>query len=332
MIPADVQNSLKSLALTQKTLVTATSPVSAGTNFEPGQKYQATVQAQIAPGIYKVQIDKQVLQLQLPASIRSGDTITLQVISLLPRLTFNMAASANPLSTAEQLSETARLLSSLTRQPPEQKYIRPSGNTPLWTGATQFPDTTELAGKLHETLSRSGLFYESHQAQWVAGTRNTTQLMQEAQNQPPDANAQALHHAFHQEETQHRQPSIAGIPEHLMTLVQQQLNTLETRQIQWQGFVWHEQQMNWTIREDSGHAPGENEGRQWMTEIQLYLPNLGEVRAILRFGLGGISMTLDAKNEKTREKLGAASSQLVSRLNERGISVLSTLVNQHGPG
>lgn len=332
MIPADVQNSLKTLAHTQKTLITATAPVAANAKFEPGQKYEAQVQAQLAPGIFKVKIADHTLQLQLPPSIRSGDTITLQVISLLPRLTFNMAASANPLSTSDQLSETARLLSALTQQPLEKGFVRPTANTPLWTGSMQFPDSTELAGKLHEALSQSGLFYEAHQAQWIAGKRNTAQLMREAQNQPPDETARTLHEAFHHGETKPAQPNIAGIPDHLLSLVQQQLHALETRQVQWQGFVWQQQEMNWKIREEDTRSAEGGESRHWVTEIQLNLPQLGEVSAVLRFGAGGISLTLDASSEATRDKLGTASTQLVSTLNDRGISVLSARVNQHEPG
>lgn len=342
MIPNDVQNSLKALALTQKPIISAATAASTTSTFEPGQKYQAAVQAQIAPGIFKVQVADQLLQLQLPASIRSGDTITLQVVSLLPRLTFNMAASANPLSTADQLSSTARLLSSLTRQPLEKGFVRPTNSAPLWTGASQFPDTTELAGKLHASLSQSGLFYESHQAQWIAGSRNTAQLLLEPQNLPAGkSNAvQPLDNNARQSSTevtlnnaaisggQERVP-IAGIPEHLQTLVHQQLNALENRQVQWQGQVWPNQEMQWKIREESSRGPNSEEIKQWATEIHLILPNLGEVSATLRFGKNGLTVKLDAVNNATRNKLGIASSSLVSALSDRDIPVISALVTQH---
>jgi hypothetical protein len=337
MIPTDVQNSLKALALTQKPLITATTAASAASGFEPGQKFQASVQTQLAPGIFKVQIADQFLQLQLPASIRSGDTITLQVVSLLPRLTFNMSASANPLSTADQLSSTARLLSSLTQHPPEKGFVRPTSSAPLWTGTTQFPDTTELAGKLHTALSQSGLFYEAHQAQWIAGSRNTAQLLQEPQNLPadrvraallPDDNASQTNTAAGNASGQERS-AIPGIPDHLLLLVQQQLNALETRQVQWQGEVWANQEMEWKIQEEPSHSPDSEEGKQWATQIHLNLPKLGEVTATLRFGKGGLSITLDAEENTTRSKLGTASSTLVAALSERGINTTSALVAQH---
>lgn len=337
MIPADIQNSLKALALAQKPLITATSAVSTTAAFEPGQKFQATVQAQLAPGIFKVQVADQVLQLQLPATIRSGDTITLQVVSLLPRLTFNMAASANPLSTSDQLSAAARLLSSLTQQPLEKGFVRPASSAPLWTGTTQFPDTTELAGKLHSALSQSGLFYESHQAQWVAGTRNTAQLLQEPQNHPAERVRIALglndisNQTTRAEDISNgkERSSILGIPDHLLPLVQQQLNALETRQVQWQGQIWAHQEMDWQIREEGSRSPEDTEGRHWVTQINLNLPNLGEVTATLRFAGTGVSLTLDADKDTTRSIFGMAASNLVSTMTDRGITVNSALVTQH---
>lgn len=342
MIPTDTLNSLKALALAQRPLVTAVSAAGAASAFEPGQKFQATVQAQLAPGIFKVQVADQLLQLQLPGTIRSGDRITLEVISLLPRLTFNMAASANPLSTADQLSSTSRLLSSLTQQPLEKNFVRSTNSAPLWTGTTQFPDTAELAGKLHTALSQSGLFYESHQAQWLAGSRNTAQLLQEPQNQPADKVRAAL---GLDSKIQHTDTDVAlnaaaagsgrspilGIPDHLQPLIQQQLLALETRQVQWQGQVWINQEMNWKVKEEQTHTPSGEEGRQWSTQIFLNLPNLGEVSATLRFGNSGLSVTLDADTGTTRSKLGSASSALVTALSGHGITITSALVTQH-PG
>ena len=338
MIPADVLNSLKALALTQKPLATETSATGAAAALQVGQKIQALVVAQLAPGIFKVQVADQLMQLQLPSSIRTGDTITLQVVALLPRLTFNMAASANPLSTSDQLSDIARLLSSLTQQPPEKSFVRPANSAPLWTGASQFPDTAELAGHLHTALSQSGLFYESHQAQWLAGSRNTAQLLQEPQNLPADKVTAALGFSAQTSRSQiegtdastsQQRVSIPGIPDHLQPLIQQQLNALETRQVQWQGQVWPNQEMNWKIHDEPSRSPNGEAGRQWATQIQLNLPNLGEVTATLRFGSNGLSVTLEADKSATRSRLGSASSMLVSALSDRGIPIASAIVTQH---
>ncbi len=331
MLPSNLTTTLKALSLTDKPLITATPDkgAAAGNKFELGQQVQGTVQAQVAPNVFNVRIADQLLQMQLPNFIRSGDSITLQVASLQPRLSFTLAASSNPVSTPDSLSAAARLLSSLSQQPLERSYVRPLQNSPLWTGETALPDTTQLAGKLHEALSQSGLFYESHQAQWIAGMRPTAQLLQEPQNQlnPSDV---ADGKTLVQPGTEQR--AAPGIPDHLQTLVQQQLNALETRQVLWQGQVWQGQEMRWEVREESPqrNAQGMEEG-QWITRIDLDLPNLGGVSARLSFNGNALNLSFDVSDAGTRDKLGSASSQLVAALSERGIPVTHTQItrNEH---
>jgi flagellar hook-length control protein FliK len=284
--------------------------------------------------------------MQLPAFVRSGDIIALQVASLQPRLTFTLAASSNPVSTPESLSATSRLLSSLSQQPLERSYVRSIQSAPLWTGTQALPDTAQLAGKLHDALSHSGLFYESHQAQWIAGTRPTTQLLLEPQNQltpkqqivlQQNANARSADTASNatlsaqvtQTGTEQR-PVAPNIPEHLQTLVQQQLGALETHQVLWQGQVWQGQEMRWEVSEETPHrnAQGVEEG-QWNTQIHLDLPNLGGVSARLSFNGNALNLSLDVSDAQTRDKLGNASSQLVAALSERGIPVTHTQITQN---
>lgn len=352
MLPANLISTLKALSATDKPLIMATPDKGAantGTQFELGQKLQGTVQAQVAPNIFNVRVATQLLQMQLPAFIRPGDVITLQVASLQPRLTFTLAASSNPVSTPESLSSASRLLSSLSQQPLERSYVRPIQSAPLWTGETVRPDTTQLAGKLHEALSQSGLFYESHQAQWIAGTRPTTQLLLEPQNQlpknqaiqnqlSPDRLAQnpnakgtdAGNSIVPAQTASEQRSALPSIPEHLKTLVQQQMSTLETHQVLWQGQVWQGQEMRWEVSEESPHrnAQGPEEG-QWVTQISLDLPNLGGVSARLSFNGNALNLSIDASNVQAREKLGNASPQLMAALAERGIPVIHTQFTQN---
>jgi hypothetical protein len=345
MLPANLISTLKALSLSDKPLITATpdkAPSNAGKQLEVGQRVQGTVQAQVAPNIYNVRVETQLLQMQLPAFIRSGDIITLQVVSQQPRLTFTLAASSNPVSTPESLSATSRLLSSLSQQPLERSYVRPLQSAPLWTGSQMQTDTAELAGKLHDALSHSGLFYESHQAQWIAGTRPTTQLLLEPQNQLPQtqqAQAQTAQSRNPEAASNPTSPAQTGgeqrvaaanIPPHLQTLVQQQLNALETHQVLWQGQVWQGQEMRWEVSEESPHrtAQGTEEG-QWITQIHLELPNLGGVSAKLSFNGNALSLAFDVSDTQTRDKLGNASSQLTAALAERGIPVVHTQITQN---
>jgi hypothetical protein len=272
------------------------------------------------------------MNMQLPADLKSGDVVELQVMSLQPRLTFSLSASANPLSAPEQLSTASLLLSSLSQQPQEKAHVRALRSEPLLETVTTPPDTNKLAGKLHESLSQSGLFYEAHQAQWLAGARSTAQLLQEPQNQLTDSGKTTLGGVNDATGRIAAQHDSSNIPSQLQPLVQQQLNALETRQVLWQGFAWPNQKMDWEIHEETPHrnAPGyEEAGAQWATQIRLDLPNLGEVAAMLRFNTHGLSITLDASDERTRSLFGSASSRLSAALAERGITVASTLVASH---
>jgi hypothetical protein len=336
MLPTDVLNTLRALSLNERIPITPQpdKDTSGKGGFELGQKVQGTIQSQVSAGVFKVRVLEQMLHMQLPENLKSGDVVELQVLSIQPRLTFSLAALANPLSAPETLSTTSLLLSALSQKPQEKAYVSAIHNEPLVTITTASPDTTALAGKLQDSLSQSGLFYEAHQAQWLTGARSTAQLLQEPQNQltlSARAMAEGASNASSASVAQHESP--ASISSQLQPLVQQQLNALETRQVFWQGLAWPNQRMDWEIHEESPRksaAGYEESGKQWATQVRLDLPHLGEVAAMLRFSSNGLSITLDASGEKTRTIFGSASSQLTAALAERGIVVSSTLVAPHG--
>jgi hypothetical protein len=341
MLPVKLLNTLKVLALAQKMLPTAATDTAPKTGqFEPGQKIQGIVQNQISPGLFNVRVGEQLTQMLLPDFVHSGDMVKLQVIATTPRLTFSMSASNNPLSTQEQLSSVSRLLSALSQQPRDQIDMRAMKSSPLWT-TPQTTQSGQLAGLLHDALSNSGLFYESHQAQWLEGARSTSQLLQEPQNSAtanpstnvkalslPDGNISStsqLNTAVSAEE------KIPLIPHHLQPLVQQQINALETQQVLWQGNIWPGQAMQWEIHEQTSHTPATDNQQQWTTQIHLDLPNLGMISATLNFNNTGLSLTLNANSPTTLTALGNASSQLVATMSDCGISIVSTLITQHEP-
>lgn len=360
MLPVNLLTALKEYTLTQRALPTATTDVGAksGQQFEVGQRLQGTVQSQASPGVFKLNVAGQIVEMELPSSTRSGDTVPLQVVATQPRLIFSMVNSANPLSTPEQLGATARMLSSLSQQAPEKAYVRAAQSAPLWEMA-QPPESGQLANLLHEALSNSGLFYESHQVQWLAGARSTTQLMEEPQNlaqqqakvvaagdpsnktgEGADATTRVINDSrfvaidntvqggsSNQPDTSLMSDSKAvEIPEHLQPLVQQQLNALETSQLLWQGNVWPGQEMRWEVHEQASQPPEVEEQKQWVTQIELDLPNLGLVTATLKFNNAGLVLGIKAGTSQTRTVLGNASTSLVTALTEAGIPVLSAQV------
>ena len=128
------------------------------------------------------------LDMNLPRNTQPGESIELTFVANQPRLTFmlsrDLAAAANGTPEAKPqvaLSDTARFLGALIQKIADQ--TEPSAavtkSTPVLSSAPA--DIKEFATALRNTLSQSGLFYESHQAQWVAGERKLADLLQEPQ-------------------------------------------------------------------------------------------------------------------------------------------------------
>lgn len=312
--------------------------------FVPGERYTAQVQEQIANGRFLVLIRDQKLDLNLPRNTQPGQNVELRFVSADPRPTFVLdeEAFAGQSKTPVNFSDGARYLNGLLDRVKElatqaRQQVSPEqaqqAAKPLLNGAP--PATPQFAAALKEAVTKSGLFYESHQAQWVAGERPLADLLKEPQGRLSDPRAaqwtqlpQAPNAAPDVPALQHRladlgrppqvenplRPGMPGAhtpmsePVHPQTapLVQQQLETLDTRQMVWMGQVWPGQNMEWQIEEREARQ-GEGDAQQeWATTLNLTLPMLGEVHAVLRLTPGGIAVDLRTGTDQSAQKLRAA--------------------------
>ncbi|HXU92558.1 MAG TPA: flagellar hook-length control protein FliK, partial [Gallionella sp.] len=174
-----------------------------------------------------------------------------------------------------------------------------------------------------------GLFYESHQAQWVRGERSTAQLLVEPQNQL--TGKQPVLTDTSQPAQPAKAPGDSGLPiaKELLPLVQQQLHTLETHQLTWAGQVWPGQEMQWEIQGQPEHqAPRQQREREWSTEMELALPRLGDVHARLVFAESGLRMTLHAADAGTIDLFNRALPQLRNALADAGIPLTAAVVEK----
>ncbi len=354
MLPANPISGLKALSNTVQPLIeTSTDTTKLALKLTPGLKIQATVLAQVGAGLFNVKISGQAIQMRLPNNVRSGEIIKLEVVTTRPRVTFNMVPSTNPLSNPEKISATARILSNLAELPEEMQTVHQLGSTAVWHSEQPVPDAKLLATELRAALGKTGLFYESHQAQWVQGKRNIDQLLDEPQNlltgknrssflsqhtslksgEYGNTNQENLHSVF--------SPSSESNPDHfsttdknnslpvtkeLLNLVQQQLHTLDHHQLTWTGQIWPEQNMQWMIQGEPEHHDGNENERQWSTEIEMTLPQLGDISAGLLFTTGGLRLTLHAVDGKTIDKLNRSLPQLSNALTDANIKLVSALV------
>ncbi len=330
---ANLITSLQARAQTAKPLIVADNQpaktVEAATpvgKLEPGQLVQATIKELVNPGLFKVQVAGQTLQMQLPAQVKVGNVLTLKVEATAPRMTFSLFASSNPIATQEQISSTSRLLANLTELPLGRTLIESTAGHPVWQTEGATPETGQLAAALKDALGNSGLFYESHQAQWVRGERSTAQLLVEPQNQLAiDKNTAATDTPrTDAPRTDASQP----IAKELVPMVQQQLHTLETHQLTWSGQIWPEQQMQWEIQGQPEHKSGQQDERQWSTEMELALPKLGDVHARLVLDQGGLKINLQGADAKTVALFNRHLPALAATLSESGIAVSGAIVQK----
>ena len=367
MLPANVISALQVLSNAGKPPAALTSDAPRTVpNLELGQQLQGSVQEKISEGLFKVQVAGQTLQMRLPGNIKAGDNIKLEVLSLQPRITFGIVASTNPLSTPEQIGSAARMLSNLAERPIERPIVQQSGNKAVWEAGQQVPDTKALAGALRETLGKSGLFYESHQAQWIRGERSISQLLEEPQNLLTGKTAQQLPNGQYaapgkaapmqmqanlpesvksaadqnaSDKTSAAQANTAAqakpggdaaqpIAKELVHLVQQQLHTLEQHHLVWMGQVWPGQQMQWEIQGQPEHQVRQQDERQWSTEMELNLPSLGGVHARLVFAGSGLRLALRASEPATANLFNSALPRLKNSLADAGIPLAAAIVEK----
>ena len=288
--------------------------------FVPGQRIVATLQTAQPGNPYRARIADHDFTLALPQAANAGDTLELVVSHVTPRAVFATlaeptAAPGTGSATAPALSQAGRLISFLLTGQPAAQTAALNGGQPMLASAPQAPgDSAVLANRLGAALGQSGLFYESHQARWLAGKLDTAALLQEPQNrsaptlpaQPAEGSTTAARGLTE---------GLAPIPERLLPVVHQQLDAVATQNFVWQGQVWPGQTMEWEIEDPaadgrSGDEPDEN----WTSTLRLTLPRLGGVEARLHLTPAGVAMRLIADSDETRATLAAAEARLADAL------------------
>ncbi len=313
--------------------------------IEIGQQVSAKVEGQLQNGNFKVSIKGQQLQMNLPQGTKPGDSVNLVLVSRDPRLTFRLDLPQSPTQPQAELSQAGRLVSRLL--PDAFKPNVPlTGTKPVLPSPPREPG--QLAQALQNTLAKSGLFYESHQAQWVMGERPLAQLMQEPQN----AGTSMLQSRQSQPQEQTSQPAISQpaaqaaaqvstepatdaqlkIRETALPIVRQQINTLESQSFSWTGQVWPGQTMDWQVQEeeDQGKRQDGEASRIWASRLRLSLPSLGEINANLRLTPSGVQISLQVANANTENSLKKQGKTLQESLEANGIALVSMAVKRHG--
>jgi hypothetical protein len=111
------------------------------------------------------------------------------------------------------------------------------------------------------------------------------------------------------------------MPEEIRPLVQQQLETVATQRMVWQGEVWPRQTMDWEIAwEDERQPTGDDEEKSnWRTALSLTMPRLGLVDATLQLTADGVRVTLATPSDASAADLQGGARQLAEALATAGV-------------
>ena len=179
-----------------------------------------------------------------------------------------------------------------------------------------------LPVRLSQTLSESGVFYESHLAKWSRGALSLESIQREPQARLAQERPDMVKLA-----------ELGGMPEEAARMAGRQLQMLEGAPFVWQGLAWPGQTMQWLVREDSGDSRGESgEGAaDWETELRMTLPELGAVHAQLGLKGDRLHLRLLAETPATQERLAAALPLLVKGFELNGLQVADMQVERIQP-
>jgi hypothetical protein len=208
-----------------------------------------------------------------------------------------------------------------------------NGKAPLSAGGP--PDTGKLSQGLQRALGDSGLFYESHVAEWAAGKRSLQDLQREPQMQ-----RQAAAQGAGQSQVDAVAKALAGPDLSAAQMINQQLHTHEQGKVMWQGEAWPGQQMQWLVeRDQQGDAGGKGsrrEGRDgeadpvWRSGVRFRFPMLGKVAANVTLVGDQVHVAVQSGSEDTAATLRAWASALQQAMDAAGAPLTSLAINAEG--
>lgn len=370
MIPADVASRMQISADAALRPVAQSQEIADKlSGLVAGQKVMAEIQAMLPNGTYRAMINQRSITLALPFSAKSGDSLELQVtendgklaLAVLSRAD-GSAAKAGTESVSATLSRTGQLISNLfaganRAQGNEAPATPLNGNQPIVSAPPN--SAQDLLPLLKQAITQSGMFYESHQAEWIEGRMPKAALLQEPQGKlsSPTAFASVM---TEEQSTATPQPKVGGnevaiaarqvtdaaqssgldggkpataqstaqgqvVAPQTQPLVQQQLEALATQNFSWQGQIWPGQEMRWEIDEDASRQEqnGKDTVPKWSTRLRLALPKLGEIDARIRLEGNSITLSMSADSAETRTLMRFSSAALREQLDEAGLTLTS---------
>ena len=292
--------------------------------FQPGQQLRGEVLQSLGGGRFMIQAGGQSLEVLLPKGVRPGEALNLFFVGEEPP-TFLMVRYGK--GGDALVSQTGRWVSTLLGMQNQSAPLQ-EGLGILRTLLQGAPSDPVLLEKmLNKGLKESGLFYEAHLTRWFSGEYPLEDLLQEPQgrlSQSPGAES-------HEKARQGLVQTNEGNDPRTMAIVKEQLATLQTGQLLFQGELFPGQPMEWRIkdREGRGRRTEQEQSSPWETSLSLTLPRLGQVRASLSLSSNRVDLTLEPDNGDTARLMEEGRTELQEQLLAAGLEAGNILV-QYG--
>lgn len=309
-----------------------------------GQAVTGLVKGQ-SKGLTLVSIEGQTVAMRLPHPVETGDTLKLSFAGHMPQPVFLLDSPETAVTDTPQLSQTARMLSEIMQRVPDRTLPTLTPLTPLLDRPTTAP--AELALALRTALVRSGLFYESHLANWAVGLDNLDGLMQEPQNRIAGHTARAdampvlasmlASTAPLTDASSPGQIADAKSANPIHTLLTQQLQVLESPQFIWRGELWPGHMLEWQVGQetDTPHDPAKpaasETGMAWESRLKLTLPQLGTLNVHIKLDARqAFSIRLVPEQAEVGALLQQNQTRLIEQFNTAGCALHSVTVQNDG--
>lgn len=288
-----------------------------------GQQVQAKVLSALDDGTFLVRVAGATARMNLPADAKVGQSLLLTLAGTTPRPTFLLGSQTNAAATAT-VSAAGRLIDHLlqgARRDGAPAALQ--GSAPLLPSPSAPP--SQVAGALRDAVVFSGLFYESHVAQWAASKRSLPDLMREPQAQ--EARQLAANPQLARADTS---------TQHSAQLIPLQLDALEQQRVLWRGELWPGQQLEWEISKDApddGHGPAAPDVEpSWQSVVRFELPLLGKVSGAIRLVGQRLQMQLRTETNAAALALRMHGGQLEEALSAAGSTLESLTVKRDEAG
>lgn len=233
-------------------------------------------------------------------------------------------ATSEP-TTELELSPAAKLISQvLKEQSGTQQFasirVPQTLTRPHHLTANLASISTQFAYDIQQNVQKSGLFYESHLADWVDGKRKLADLRLEPQ-------ARLASTQVTTDETRLQSLS-AKDHEQLSQLVNQQLNLIDHPRLHYEGLLAAGMPFQWII-ETQDHAtdqaavtPEEPE-KIWHSTLEVDLPELGKIAIAFTLNNNKLDLTLKGNKSDSIEKLNSRFNELASLMQASGTDIIS---------